>query len=283
MRNASREIARDSEMPCSLSFPIRLCSVVLILASLSAFCPQPLRADDAPPELLSTAGQPVSRQWKSLAELKKAAKSGNAKARYQLGLRYETGDGVKQDYKRARALYEQAAAGGVGDAIYRLGRFYQNGFGVETDPSQARDFYHAAALANVPLAQYNLGAMLVSARGVRRDYVEGLAWLILAGRNHIEADGEKRVRDHLADQPKVIAAAEERAEELAQDVAAHKGVKPEWPPPDSEAELSVPAPTPLPVPAVKPTLSMPKFAPPSIELAPPAAFAPPAISDTTKP
>lgn len=283
MPDASREIAGDSEMPCSLPSSLRLCRVVLILVLLSAFGRQSLRANDAPPELLSTAGPRLNRQWRTLPALEKAARAGNADACFQLGFRCESGDGVKQDYKRARALYEQAAAGGVAEAIYRLGRLYQNGSGGGTDPSQARDLYRVAALADVPLAQYNLGAMLVSARGVRRDYVEGLAWLILAGRNHIEADGEQRVREHLADQPQVIAAAEERAKELAQDVASRKGTKPQWPPPDSDPELSVPAPTPLPSPVAKPVLSPPTFSPPAIEIPPPPALPPLAIPGTTKP
>jgi len=132
-------------------------------------------------------------------------------------------------------------------------------------------------LANVPLAQYNLGAMLVSARGGHREYSEGLAWLILASRNHVEADGERRVRDQLSSQSQVIAAAEQRANELSREVAARQGTKPPWPPPDSSRQPAAVTPV------VKPVLPPPAIAPPKIDLPPPPVFSPPAIPDTRKP
>lgn len=254
---------------------------VILLVLLSALVPLRACAGDETPRMLSATNKPGRRPWKNLAELQKAATAGNPEACLQLGLRFETGEDVKQDYVRARALYEQAAAGGVADAIYRLGRLRQEGLGVETDPVQARDLYQVAALANVPLAQYNLGVMLVSARGGNRDYVEGLAWLILAAHNHIEANGEKQVREHLANQPLVIAAAEKRSKELGEEVAAMKGVKPAWPPSDSEADsslLSV-----LPPPVLRSVIATPKLPPPTIELPPPPVLSPPVPPDTTRP
>jgi hypothetical protein len=274
------ELLRQLGLPLFLWRSRRLGHLVFILTLLPALIPWRTWAEDEQPKLVSTTDRPGRQPFKNLAELQKAAATGNPGACLQLGLRYETGEDVKQDYAQARSLYEQAAAAGRAEAIYRLGRVYQNGLGVESDPVQAREYYSVAALAGVPLAQYNLGAMLVSARGGKRDYVEGLAWLILAARNHIEADGQRQVREHLANQPGVIAAAENRAEELARDVAARKGVKPPWPPPDpdSDAVLSI-----APPPIEKPVISAPKLAPPKIELPPPPVFSPPAVSDSAKP
>ena len=236
---------------------------------------------DEAPKLISTTGGKCETAPKTLKELQKLAGAGDPDACLQLGLRYETGDGVAQDYLQAKAEYEQAAAGGVALAIYRLGRFYQNGTGVASDAAMAGELYRLAALADVPLAQYNLGAMLVSARGVRRDYVEGLAWLILASRNHIEADGEQRTRTELAGQLQVIAAAEKRAAELRKEIAAHHGTKPSWPPP---AISSVP---PIPersVPTVaQPKIEAPQIDRPKIELAPPPVLAPLEAPSTAKP
>lgn len=255
-----------------------LARIALVLGLLVSLTPPSFWAQDEAPKLLSTTGGSGRQPWKNLAELQKAAAAGNPAACLQLGLCYETGDGVKQDYAQAGTLYEQAAAGGVADAIYRLGKLHQDGLGVASDPIHARELYRIAAQANVPLAQYNLGAMLVSARGGRPDIVEGLAWLILARRNHIEAAGEQQVRDHLA--PQVIAAAEKRAEELSQAVAARKGAKPPWPPPDSESSSSLPV-APVP-PVVKRALPPPRLAPPEIEPPPPPVFSLPAIPAPTK-
>ena len=257
----------------------RLALAAFVLSLLAAAVPLRCRAQDEAPKLLSTTGGAGRQPWKNLAELQKAAAAGNSEACLQLGFRYETGDGVDQDYARARTLYEEAAAAGVADAIYRLGKLHQDGLGVGSDPAYARDLYEVAALAGVPLAQYNLGIMLVSARGGRRDYVEGLAWLIVASRNHIEADGEKQVRERLAKQPQVIAAAGRRAEELDRDVAARKGSKPPWPPPGLEPpSLSPPKPAPA---ATKPVVSAPPIAPPKIEPPPPPVLLPPALPDAT--
>lgn len=252
-----------------------------MLVLLSPLVPACSWAQDDALKLLSTTGGNGRQSWKNLAELQKAAAEGNPEACLQLGLGYETGAEMKQDYAQARMLYERAAAGGVADAIYRLGKLHQDGRGVESDPVQARDLYRVAALANVPLAQYNLGAMLVSARGGKRDYVEGLAWLILASRNHLEAEGERQVREHLAKQPAIIAAAERRAEELSREVAVRKGAKPPWPPPDSESSLS--RPSALLPPVEKPVVPPPKIEPPKIDLPPPPVFPPAAPPDPTKP
>jgi TPR repeat protein len=225
------------------------------------------RPNDEAPQLISTTGGKGEARSRTLPELQKLAATGNPDACLQLGLRYETGDGVAQDYVQARTEYEQAAAGGVALAIYRLGRFYQNGYGVASDAAMASELYRLAALADVPLAQYNLGAMLVSARGVKRDFVEGLAWLILASRNQIEAEGEQRTRARLAGQPQIIAAAEKRAAELRKEIDARRGNKPSWPPP----EISSVSPTPeKSAPAVdKPRIEAPQIERPKIELAPP--------------
>lgn len=240
--------------------------LALLLAPMPAIGAE---SPDAPPVLLSTTGGKAGPQWNDLAQLQKAADTGNPRACLQLGMCYETGENVNQDYVQARMLYEKAAAGGAADAIYRLGKLHQDGLGVEPDPSQAHDLYREAALAGVPLAQYNLGAMLVSARGVERDYVEGLAWLILASRNHLETDGEQRVRAHLAGQSQIIAAAEKRAEELGKEVAARHGIKSAWPLPASESSLPMPPST-----MVKPVVPRPTLEPPKIELPPPPVFSP---------
>jgi hypothetical protein len=270
-------------MPCPEAgsrffWTARFCRTVVVLSLLPLAVPLCCWAQDEPPKLLSTTGGTGRQPWKNLADVKKAAAAGIPGACMQLGLCYETGEAVKQDYAQAIALYEQAAAGGVADAIYRLGKLHQDGLGVEPDPIHARELYQIAAEANVPLAQYNLGAMLVSARGGKRDVVEGLAWLILARRNHIDADGEQQVRSHLP--PPVIAAAEKRAEELTQAIASRKDAKPKWPPSDPESSPSMPV-TPVP-PAVKRALT-PPLAPLKIEVPPPPAYVPPSIPAPTEP
>ena len=262
-----------------LSLPMITCRYTAIVLALLLTPPAAIGAEppDAPPVLLSTTGGNAGTPWKDLAGLRKAVEAGDPKACLQLGMRYETGENVPLDFAQARTLYEKAACGGVAEAIYRLGKLHQDGLGVGPDPDLAHDLYREAALADVPLAQYNLGAMLVSARGVRRDYVEGLAWLILASRNRVEADGEQRVRAHLAGNPEAVASAEKRAEELSKEVAARRGTKPVWPLPAPESSLPMRPPA-----IVKPAVSRPALEPPKFELPPPPVLSPPLAAGTER-
>jgi len=232
-------------------------------------------AADAP-QLLSTSGE---KGGVDPAQLEKLAAGGNPSACVTLGALCETGEGVKIDPPRARALYAQAAAAGHPTGAYCLGRVLQGGIGGGADPAQARRFYEFAAVAGLPVAQYDLGAMLAGGHGVQRDYVEGLAWLILASGNHAGGDGEQRLRAHLAKRPQDIAAAEQRAAVLRQRIEAARTSRPTppefVPPPDPSAAAEDPLKPAAPKVTI-PVAGRPTIAPPVIDLAP--AIPPPSSS-----
>lgn len=60
----------------------------------------------------------------------KAASVGDPNAKTYLADLYDDGDGVLQDYTKARHLRQQAASKGQGDAMFALGDMYLNGRGV---------------------------------------------------------------------------------------------------------------------------------------------------------
>ena len=62
-----------------------------------------------------------------------------------LGLLYQNGQGVPQDYVKAREWYEKAADKGSAFAMTNLGLLYQNGRGVPQDYGKARKWYEKAA------------------------------------------------------------------------------------------------------------------------------------------
>ena len=64
---------------------------------------------------------------------------------FNLGMRYENGDGVAQDYGKAREWFEKAAAKDNSDAMNNLGGLYDNGEGVARDYRKAREWYEKAA------------------------------------------------------------------------------------------------------------------------------------------
>ncbi len=181
-----------------------------------------LAGADRPPERVSTTGGAGSK-WTSLPELQAAAAKGDAAACLELGSMYEFGRTVKEDAAKARVLYLQAAAGGLPEADFRLGRLLSEGLGGPADLPGAYQRYLRAAKAGMPLAQFNVGAMLASARGVRRNYVEGLAWIILASRDpEVDKTGEEKLRARLAGRPRDLAAAELRVVTLEEELKRAK-------------------------------------------------------------
>ena len=64
---------------------------------------------------------------------------------YNLGILYANGQGVAQDYGKARASWEKAAAQGHAQAQFNLGALYYNGEGVPRDISKAREWFEKAA------------------------------------------------------------------------------------------------------------------------------------------
>ncbi len=74
-----------------------------------------------------------------------AAEQGNASAQFNLGLRYDNGQGVPQDYKEAVKWYRLAAEQGLAPAQSNLGLMYDNGEGVPQDYIIAYMWYNLAA------------------------------------------------------------------------------------------------------------------------------------------
>lgn len=78
-------------------------------------------------------------------ELEEKAMAGDAKVQNGLGLIYATGQGVKQDLKKALYYFELSAKQGYDEAQYMLGYMYGDGKGVKQDYKKAKDYYEQAA------------------------------------------------------------------------------------------------------------------------------------------
>jgi TPR repeat protein len=137
---------------------------VAVLPPRSPVAPQPAPAVTAPPTPAATPqpALPVTPQ--------------DANAMFNLGKRYESGDGVAKDYDKAREWYEKAAAKGDPAAMTRLGVLYHNGLGVAQDYATAREWYDKAAAEDNSDAMYNLGLLYNYGRGVAQDYGKAREW-----------------------------------------------------------------------------------------------------------
>ena len=110
------------------------------------------------------------QEWRPLAE------KGDANAQYNLGLLYNQGLGVQQDFKAAADWYRKAAEQGNSNAQYNLGVMGSTGQGVPKDPSQAMKWYLKAAEKGVVGAQNNLGTLYNEGPGGFQDYSQSEKW-----------------------------------------------------------------------------------------------------------
>jgi TPR repeat protein len=104
------------------------------------------------------------------------AEQGSEAAQYNLGVLYDSGRGVPQDYAQAAKWYRKAADQGAAYAQTVLGFTYDVGHGVPQNYAEAAKWYRKAADQGVAFAQYNLGVMSKKGRGVFRDDWQSANW-----------------------------------------------------------------------------------------------------------
>lgn len=95
-----------------------------------------------------------------LAELQRKAESGDAKALFKLGLMYDRGEGVPQNYAEAFKWYRKAAELGHASAQFNLGFSYTYGLGVPKDHGEAIKWLEIAA----SLGKGGMGEMALKMR-----------------------------------------------------------------------------------------------------------------------
>ena len=109
----------------------------------------------------------------SKRKLLKLVSEGDAEAQYQLGLMYEKGQGVEQDYKEAVKRYKQAAKSGHTQAQFNLAQIH---YSIYKNHAEAIKGYTKAAYAGNAEAQFKLGLMHEFGQGVEQDYSKSYEW-----------------------------------------------------------------------------------------------------------
>lgn len=121
-------------------------------------------------EIAATYWALMTKEQDELVSLKQSAEKGDANAQFQLGRKYDSGEGVPQDYSEAAKWYLKAAEQGHLDAQYTIACLYREGLGVTQDYSKAvRWFTNAAEKGHAP-SQTNLGMMYIEGLGVEKDF-----------------------------------------------------------------------------------------------------------------
>jgi hypothetical protein len=132
----------------------------LLCLSVAAFAGQP-DAYSAGMAAYQAHDYPVA-----LADFRLAAKQGDAKAEFGLGLMYYNGEGVPQDSVKAARWYRLAARQGYAEAEFYLGLLYVRGEGVPYNNVMAVKWYTLAARQGDTAAQNNLVFMYRTGHGV---------------------------------------------------------------------------------------------------------------------
>jgi TPR repeat protein len=95
---------------------------------------------------------------------------------YELGIRYQNGDGVEKNHAEAAKWFRKAAEQDDAVAALMLGVCYSNGQSVGKDHAEAVKWYRKAAEQNVATAQNTLGDCFYNGDGVEKNYAEAAKW-----------------------------------------------------------------------------------------------------------
>ena len=113
---------------------------------------------------------------RTLLGIKKDNGPTDAVEQFQLGCRYETGDGVPKDLEQAVYWFRKSAEQGDAFAQFELGMCYQSGDGVPKDLEQAVKWYRKSAEQGNAFAQNNLGVCYEKGNGVPKDLEQAAYW-----------------------------------------------------------------------------------------------------------
>ncbi|MBC7368170.1 MAG: SEL1-like repeat protein [Undibacterium sp.] len=142
-----------------------LSGLIFLFAFLSfGFSAEPPRNSDEPPGFIPDP----------------PATAETAVDQFNLGLKYDNGDGVPKDSAEAVKWYLKAAAQGNEGAQLNLGVMYDNGEGVTKNSAEAVKWYRKAAEQGNAMAQFNLGVAYITGDGVPKDSAEAVKWYLKA-------------------------------------------------------------------------------------------------------
>jgi TPR repeat protein len=148
--------------------------------------------------------------------------SGTPEDKYNIGMRFERGLAVPQNYREATRWYRLSAMHAYPDAQYKLCEMSEQGRGLPQDYQEALRWCGLAADQGHGLAMFMLGRLYHTGHGVPRDVVRAHMWYNLASAYGYEEG--KRWRDRLAANDDTLQMTREQIDE-AQKLAREWNVK----------------------------------------------------------
>lgn len=141
----------------------------------------------------------VSKEAASkLADLIKAAQSGDSKSQLELAWHYVRGDGVEENHPKAFEWFMKSAEGGNPEAMYAIGEAYREGFGITKDVEKSNSWIKRSAESGHADAQFKYArkfgwtdrkTLILGKAEEQQEYArQYLEWLDKAAKqNHKEA------------------------------------------------------------------------------------------------
>jgi localization factor PodJL len=111
-----------------------------------------------------------------------AAQTGFAPAQYRIGNMLEKGMGAPADPVAAKLWYQMAAEQGNASAMHNLAVLFANGVDGTPDPESAGRWFLEAADLGVADSQYNLGILSAKGEGVPQDLEESYKWFSIVAK-----------------------------------------------------------------------------------------------------
>jgi len=118
------------------------------------------------PMLLAWCAPALAEADAKLNATRARAESGDAAEQSNLGVLYNDGRGVPQDYTEAVKWYRKSAEQGNAAGQANLGTMYSAGRGVPLNYGEAVKWFRKATEQGNASGQFNLGAMYDAGRGV---------------------------------------------------------------------------------------------------------------------
>ena len=106
----------------------------------------------------------------------KAAQNGDPNAMFNLGVMYQNGWTVEQNYESSIGWYDKAAQNGNTRAMINLGWIYKKGLAGEINEEKAIEWFQMAAASGNVNAMYILGFAYETGYGVEIDKTHAVQW-----------------------------------------------------------------------------------------------------------
>jgi hypothetical protein len=116
----------------------------------------------------------------------------NTLAQFNLGVMYETGEGVPRDYAAAAKWYRRAADQGLPQAEQRLGNLLLNGRGVSQNLAEAVRWLGKAAAQGYGLAQFDLGFLALKGHAMPQNLVQAHMYFSKAAEQSVPRAADMR-------------------------------------------------------------------------------------------